>query len=65
MNSLIKLIDEKIKRREKKIIGTAVSFPYLLTLGTRLVWVVDILIGHDKELMKKVPISENNRQIFR
>jgi len=55
--------NKRIYREREKIYGLAVSAPYLKTLGNQAVWVLDVLIHSDSELMESMPIAENNRQI--
>lgn len=60
---LKKLIQERVKSGQQKLRGTAVSVPSLQTVNGNPVWVVDVMIRQDEELLKNVPIAENNRQI--
>ena len=63
MSKLRKYVNDKIARREKKRNARAVSSPYLKTIGGKSVWVADVLVYEDKELLMGVAISESNRAV--
>ena len=56
-------VNEKIYRQRPKLLGHAVSAPYMKTVGGQSVWVVDVIVHSDGEELVAVPIAENNRQI--
>lgn len=57
------LINERIDREREKIIGHALKSPRLNTIGGQSVWVVDILIFSDQELLTRVPMAESGRSV--
>jgi len=60
---LLALINERIERKREKLIGTAVSLPYLYAFGSYSAWVVDVLYRSDEELLIAVPIAESGRNV--
>lgn len=60
---LFLLINERIDREQKKIIGHAMCVPYLSTIGGYETWCVDVLIYSDSELLSAVPLAESGRNV--
>ena len=60
---LLALINERIERKREKLIGEALSGPYLAELGGQSVWVVDVLIYSDSEVVESVPMAESGRAV--
>jgi len=60
---LFSLINERIERKRQKIIGHALSAPYMSTLGGQSIWVVDVLIYSDSEYLQQVPFAESGRSV--
>lgn len=63
MKELRHYIYEKISQKRAKILGHCTCVPYIKQVGGQEVWVIDVLVRHDCELLRGVPIAENNRQI--
>lgn len=61
--SLHKLIEEKIERSQKKIIGHALSTPYLSTIGGQSIWVVDVLVYSESDYLEAIPLAESGRSV--
>lgn len=60
---LFAIINERIERKRQKIIGHALSTPYMDTLGGQSIWVVDVLIYSDAEYLRRVPFAESGRSV--
>lgn len=56
-------VDFHISRREHNIYGHAVGLPYIVDIGNQETWVVDVMVDTMSELLLRVPIAENNRQV--
>ena len=63
MKELKAYVLDKIDRKRQKLLGHSMAAPWLKTIGGQQVWVTDVLIRSDSELLRAVPIAENNRQI--
>lgn len=57
------LINERIVRSREKIIGHAISDPYLSARGDSSPWVIDVVVRSDREILYAVPIAESGRKV--
>ena len=53
-------IDERIDRTKKKINGTILYGPYKQDIGGEEIWVSDVIIEHDQQVLYKVAIADYN-----
>ncbi len=60
---LLAFVNERIDRTREKLIGHALTPPYLHAIGGQSMWVVDVLIASDIEYLGTVPFAESGRNV--